>query len=73
MRAGVPREYFFDDLDPEVASAMEHALRGIKGLVAELKDVQLNAIRAEVADHTEGLPLAEGFQDAVDDLGMGPH
>lgn len=42
LRAGVPREYFFDDLDPEVASAMEHALRGIKGLVAELKDVQLN-------------------------------
>ena len=29
MRVGVPREYFFDDLDAEVAAAMDHALRGI--------------------------------------------
>ena len=34
LRVGVPRAYFFDDLDPEVASAMEHALRGIETLVA---------------------------------------
>jgi aspartyl-tRNA(Asn)/glutamyl-tRNA(Gln) amidotransferase subunit A len=42
LRVGVPRGYFFDDLDPEVASAMEHALRGISTLVAEIKDVQLD-------------------------------
>jgi aspartyl-tRNA(Asn)/glutamyl-tRNA(Gln) amidotransferase subunit A len=42
LRVGVPREYFFDDLDPEVASAMEHALRRIEGLVAEIKEVRLN-------------------------------
>ena len=42
LRVGVPRGYFFDDLDPEVASAMEHALRGIATLVAEIKDVQLD-------------------------------
>ena len=41
MRVGVPRAYFFDDLDAEVASAMEHALRGIASLGAEIKDVQL--------------------------------
>ena len=41
MRVGVPREYFFDDLDPEVASAMEHALSGIATLVAEMKEVRL--------------------------------
>jgi aspartyl-tRNA(Asn)/glutamyl-tRNA(Gln) amidotransferase subunit A len=27
LRVGVPRAYFFDDLDAEVASAMDHALR----------------------------------------------
>ena len=43
LRVGVPRAYFFDDLDPEVASAMEHALRGISTLVAEVKEVQLEA------------------------------
>jgi Asp-tRNA(Asn)/Glu-tRNA(Gln) amidotransferase A subunit family amidase len=38
---GVPREYFFDDLDLEVAAAIEHALRGIATFVAEIRDVQL--------------------------------
>src|ERR1700756_497834 len=32
LRVGVPRAYFFDDLDPEVASAMEHTLTGISTL-----------------------------------------
>jgi aspartyl-tRNA(Asn)/glutamyl-tRNA(Gln) amidotransferase subunit A len=43
LRVGIPREYFFDDLDPEVVSAMEHALMGIRTLVAEMKDVHLEA------------------------------
>src|ERR1700684_403896 len=42
LRVGVPRGYFFDDLDAEVASAMEHALRGISTLVEEVKEVQLD-------------------------------
>jgi aspartyl-tRNA(Asn)/glutamyl-tRNA(Gln) amidotransferase subunit A len=41
LRVGVPRAYFFEDLDPEVAPAMEHALRGISTLVAEVREVQL--------------------------------
>ena len=42
LRVGVPRAYFFDDLDAEVASAMEHALRGLQSLGAELRDVTLD-------------------------------
>jgi aspartyl-tRNA(Asn)/glutamyl-tRNA(Gln) amidotransferase subunit A len=41
LRVGIPREYFFDDLDPEVASAMKHALDGIQTMVAQVRDVQL--------------------------------
>ena len=41
MRVGVPRGYFFDDLDAEVAAAMEHALRGLQSLGAELREVEL--------------------------------
>jgi aspartyl-tRNA(Asn)/glutamyl-tRNA(Gln) amidotransferase subunit A len=41
MRVGVARDYFFYDLDPEVAAAMEHALNGIATLVAEMKEVRL--------------------------------
>lgn len=42
IRVGVPREYFFDDLDSEVASAMEHALREIQSFGAEIKEVQVD-------------------------------
>jgi Asp-tRNA(Asn)/Glu-tRNA(Gln) amidotransferase A subunit family amidase len=42
LRAGVPRSHFFDDLDPEVASAMEHALLGIETLVAHVQEVRLD-------------------------------
>jgi aspartyl-tRNA(Asn)/glutamyl-tRNA(Gln) amidotransferase subunit A len=42
LRVGVPREYFFDDLDPEVASAMNHALDGIRTIAAEVKEVRLD-------------------------------
>ena len=41
LRIGVARAYFFDDLDQEVASAMEHALMGLETLVSHVKDVQL--------------------------------
>jgi aspartyl-tRNA(Asn)/glutamyl-tRNA(Gln) amidotransferase subunit A len=41
LRVGVPRAYFFEDLDAEVASAVEHALRGIATLVREVREVQL--------------------------------
>jgi aspartyl-tRNA(Asn)/glutamyl-tRNA(Gln) amidotransferase subunit A len=41
LRVGVPREYFFDDLDAEVASAMDHALRGMETLVANMQEIRL--------------------------------
>jgi len=43
LRVGVVRGYFFDDLDGEVAAAMEHALREIQGLGAELREVRLGS------------------------------
>jgi aspartyl-tRNA(Asn)/glutamyl-tRNA(Gln) amidotransferase subunit A len=42
LRVGVPRAYFFDDLDPEVAAALETALGDIRRLVADVKEVQLD-------------------------------
>lgn len=42
LRVGIPHRYFFDDLDTEVASAMEHAVSGIQTMVAELKEVRLD-------------------------------
>ncbi len=42
LRVGVPRSYFFDDLDAEVAAAMEHALAGLQSMGAEAREVQLD-------------------------------
>jgi aspartyl-tRNA(Asn)/glutamyl-tRNA(Gln) amidotransferase subunit A len=42
LRVGIPRPYFFDDLDPEVSAAIEHAEQGIQTLVAEIKDIALD-------------------------------
>jgi aspartyl-tRNA(Asn)/glutamyl-tRNA(Gln) amidotransferase subunit A len=41
LRVGIPRAYFFEDLDPEVSLAIEHALMGVGTLVAENKEVEL--------------------------------
>lgn len=41
LRVGVPRAYFFDELDPELASAIDHALRGIATMVAGVREVRL--------------------------------
>ncbi|HEX3353884.1 MAG TPA: amidase [Terriglobales bacterium] len=42
LRIGVPRSYFYEELDPEVASAIDHALTGLASLGAELREVGLN-------------------------------
>jgi Asp-tRNA(Asn)/Glu-tRNA(Gln) amidotransferase A subunit family amidase len=41
LRVAVPRAHFFDELDPEVASAIDHALHGIETMVAEVREVSL--------------------------------
>jgi len=41
LRVGVVRDYFFDDLDAEVAAAVDEALRIIQPLVPGMKDMRL--------------------------------
>ncbi len=42
LRVGVPRDFFYEGLDPEVSSAVEQALTVIKTLVAEIREVHLD-------------------------------
>jgi aspartyl-tRNA(Asn)/glutamyl-tRNA(Gln) amidotransferase subunit A len=42
LRVGVPRNYFYEDLDPEVATVVEQALAVIKTLVTEVREVRLD-------------------------------
>ena len=41
MRIGVPRPFFYADLDPEVAAAVEKALSVMAGMTAGLREVEL--------------------------------
>jgi aspartyl-tRNA(Asn)/glutamyl-tRNA(Gln) amidotransferase subunit A len=66
LRVGVPRAYFFEDLDPEVATAVEHALRGIASLGAEIKEVKLDV----PTDRT--LQLAEAYAFHAENVAKNP-
>ena len=41
LRIGLPKKFFFEDLDPEVASAIGHAVSGLAALGAEIRDIEL--------------------------------
>ena len=41
LRVGIARNHFFDDLDPDVARAMDEALNVVRKLVAETADVEV--------------------------------
>jgi aspartyl-tRNA(Asn)/glutamyl-tRNA(Gln) amidotransferase subunit A len=41
LRLGIPRDYFFDDLQPEVATAVENAIQLLRPKVREVHDVIL--------------------------------
>jgi Asp-tRNA(Asn)/Glu-tRNA(Gln) amidotransferase A subunit family amidase len=40
-RIGVPRKFFFEDIDPEVASAVEEALAVLRTLAGDLREIEL--------------------------------
>lgn len=49
LRIGVPRAYFFEGIDPEVAQAFEEALTTLRGLGAEVRDVTIPSIQTTPA------------------------
>src|SRR5205823_3351345 len=49
LRVGVPREYFFHDVKPEVADAFESAMGTLRRLGAEVRDVRIPSIWAAPA------------------------
>jgi len=52
LRVGVPREYFFEQLHPDVAAAVEEAIRWLRPRVREVRDVVLPRLHlAENGDY----------------------
>jgi len=66
LRVGVPRAFFFDDLDAEVATAMEHALHGIETLVDSVCEVQIDV----PTDRT--VSVAEAYAYHAENAGKTP-
>ena len=55
LRVGVPRAFFFENLDPEVAAAMDEALAVVQGVAKEMREISLPVS----TDRT--LPMVEVF------------
>ena len=53
LRVGAPRRYFYDDLDREVAAAIESALVVIRTLVAQVRDVDLDVLTDRTVQSAE--------------------
>jgi aspartyl-tRNA(Asn)/glutamyl-tRNA(Gln) amidotransferase subunit A len=41
LRVGIPKKFFFEDLDGEVASAIDHAISGLAAMGAEVHDIEV--------------------------------
>jgi aspartyl-tRNA(Asn)/glutamyl-tRNA(Gln) amidotransferase subunit A len=53
LRVGIPRAYFYDDLDDEVRLAAEQALGAIRPLVAEMREVKIEVSSDRTAQAAE--------------------
>ena len=66
LRIGVPRDYFFDDLDDEVRVSVEQALVVIGTLVADVRDVRIEV----TSDRT--VQAAESFAYHAENVARTP-
>jgi aspartyl-tRNA(Asn)/glutamyl-tRNA(Gln) amidotransferase subunit A len=57
LRLGIPRAYFYDDLDDEVGAAVAEALGVIKTLVAETREVRLEIPTDRVVQNAESYAI----------------
>ncbi len=61
LRIGVPREFFFDHLHPEVADAVEKAIKLFSELPAEIRDVKLEISTDRTLASAEAYAYHEQF------------
>jgi aspartyl-tRNA(Asn)/glutamyl-tRNA(Gln) amidotransferase subunit A len=66
LRVGVPRAYFFDELDAEVSAAVEEALSILKTQVAEVREVKLTV------NTDRSLQAAESYAYHADRVAKNP-
>ncbi|MFZ1918501.1 MAG: amidase [Terriglobales bacterium] len=67
LRIGIPRAFFFDDLDPEVAAAVEKAIQTLREMGCEMRD----EIRLEISTD-RALSSTESYAYHKDFVGRSP-
>jgi aspartyl-tRNA(Asn)/glutamyl-tRNA(Gln) amidotransferase subunit A len=72
LRLGVPREYYFEDLDPDVATCIEESLRTLENLGAKLEEVRI-PWTAESVPALYVITFAEAASIHENDLRNRPH
>ncbi|HYP24683.1 MAG TPA: amidase [Actinomycetota bacterium] len=73
LRLGIPSSFFFDDLDPGVGAAVESGLEVLRGLAADVREVDLPAAAtASFAVPALLLPLFAERLSGVDDGAFQP-
>jgi Asp-tRNA(Asn)/Glu-tRNA(Gln) amidotransferase A subunit family amidase len=68
LRAGVPRAFFFDDLHPEVADAIEKAIDIFRQLRAEIRDIKLEVPTDRTLASAEAYAYHKSFVDRSPEL-----
>ena len=53
LRLGIARRYFFDNLDPEIAAAVDDALKMLRQISAEVRDIEVPVYRDDPAKKAE--------------------
>ena len=61
LRIGVPRPFFFDDLDPEIADATEKAIGVFKNLRSEIRDIALEVSTDRTLSGAEAYAYHKSF------------
>ena len=68
LRIGVPREFFFDDLHPEIAAAIEKAIEVFRELQAEIREVKLEVSTDRTLSSAESYAYHEQFLGSSSEL-----
>ena len=66
LRIGLPRGFFYDDLDPEVSAAMTQAESVLRTLVAEIREISIEV------PTDRSLQAAESYASHADDIARTP-
>ncbi len=68
LRVGVPRAFFFDDLHPEIADAIEKAIQVFGGLPAEIRDIKLEVSTDRTLASAEAYAYHKSFVERSPEL-----